>query len=109
MSEKRRHTVTTIESREVWIIKRPASEQLQILCEACNGTSAMLTLQQAAEEAGVNQRTIFRWIDEEIVHFAETSDALFVCLAPLTNSQSHRNPNATRLRTKKKLPAKEIK
>jgi hypothetical protein len=42
----------------------------------------MLTPQQAAEQAGVSQRTVFRWIDEGTVHFAETAEEMFVCLAP---------------------------
>ncbi len=110
MTKKRRHRVTTIESHEVWIIKRPASDGPKTVCEACDGASPMLTLQEAAVQAGVSQRTIFRWIDEEAVHFSETSDTLFVCLAPLTNDvpkSSH--PNAMMLRTKNKMPSKEIK
>jgi len=85
MSKKRRHKVTTIESHEVWIIKRPKSDEPKILCEACDGASPMLTLQQTADQAGLSQRTVFRWIDEGVVHFVETAEGLFVCLAPLSN------------------------
>jgi len=44
----------------------------------------MLTPQQAAQQEGVCERTVFRWIDEGVIHFAETAEGLFVCLAPLT-------------------------
>ncbi|MFN2578360.1 MAG: hypothetical protein ABR607_11785 [Pyrinomonadaceae bacterium] len=84
MSRKKRHTVTTIESHEVWIIKRPAPTTAKILCEICAGGSTMLTPQRAATEAGVSERTVFRWIDDGAIHFAETADGMFVCLAPLT-------------------------
>ena len=84
LSEKRRHTVTTIESREIWIIKRPEPERPKILCDACPRPSGMLTVQDAAEQAGVSQRTVFRWLDEGAIHFTETAGGLFVCLAPLT-------------------------
>ncbi len=84
MSEKTRHTVTTIESHEYWIVRRPEPESPNVLCEACLGKSRMLTPHEAAGQAGVSQRTVFRWIDEGAVHFAETTEGLFVCLAPLT-------------------------
>ena len=83
MSAKRRHTVTTIESHEYWIVRRPERQPRAVLCEACPGESGMLTPQHAAQQAGVSERTVFRWIDEGVVHFAETAEGLFVCLAPL--------------------------
>jgi excisionase family DNA binding protein len=44
----------------------------------------MLTPQEAAEQTGVSQRTVFRWIDEGVIHFADTAEGIFVCLVPLT-------------------------
>jgi len=84
MSEKRRHTVTTIESHEYWIVKMPDQRPREILCSACPNASVMFTPQEAAEQTGVSQRTVFRWIDEGVIHFAETAEGMFVCLAPLT-------------------------
>ena len=84
MSEKRRRTVTTIENHEFWIVRRPAPARIEIFCPLCPAKTGMLTPQEAAEQAGVSQRTVFRWIDEGAIHFAETPDGLFVCLAPLT-------------------------
>ena len=84
MSGKRRHSVTTIESHEYWVVKMPDQRPREILCGACPNASEMLTPQEAAEQTGVSQRTVFRWIDEGSVHFAETAEGFLVCLAPLT-------------------------
>jgi excisionase family DNA binding protein len=44
----------------------------------------MLAPQEAARRAGVSQRTVYRWVEDGRIHFAETTDGgLFVCLAPL--------------------------
>jgi len=85
MSEKRRRTVTTIETHEFWIVKTPAPERPKIFCAACPAKTGMLNPQEAAEQVGVSQRTVFRWIDEGVIHFTESAEGkLFVCLAPLT-------------------------
>ncbi|MGQ0760938.1 MAG: hypothetical protein ACT4OT_02795 [Acidobacteriota bacterium] len=85
MSEKKRTTVTTIETHEFWVLKRPAHQRRDILCRDCPDATAMLTLEEAAEQAGVSQRAVFCWVDEGAIHFAETATGeLFVCLAPLT-------------------------
>jgi len=85
MSEKKRTTVTTIETHEFWIVHRPAPPRPAILCGACPTNVSMLTLREAADQARVSQRTVYRWVDEGLIHFTETADgSLFVCLAPLT-------------------------
>ncbi len=82
MSGKYRKTVTT-ETHEVLIIRRRSGVQTR-LCTACTDGVGMLTPVEAAHRAGVTQRAIYRWVEEGLVHFAETSDGqLFVCLAPL--------------------------
>jgi hypothetical protein len=83
MSGKYRKIVTTSEKHEVLIIRRPAWLQPQ-MCAACADEVGMLTPRDAAYRAGVTQRTIYRWVEEGLVHFAETTEGdLFVCLAPL--------------------------
>lgn len=86
MSEKKRHTVTTIETHEFWIVKRPATELPAVVCADCPGAAEkMLTPKEAAERTGVSQSTVYRWAEDGRIHFAETADGkLFVCLAPLT-------------------------
>ena len=83
-SQRRTRTVTTIETHEIWVIRRPPPETPDILCVVCASKAGMLTPQEAALRAGVSQRTIYRWIEDGRIHFAETMDGgLFVCLAPL--------------------------
>ena len=41
----------------------------------------MLTPEAAAEQAGVSQRTVLRWVNEGVIHFTETAEGkLLVCL-----------------------------
>lgn len=83
-SQRRTRTVTTIETHEVWVLRRPTPETPDILCAACVGETRMLAPQEAARRAGVSQRTVYRWVEDGRIHFAETTDGgLFVCLAPL--------------------------
>ena len=80
----RRRTVTTIETREVLFVRRLVPETPALPCAECADAAGMLTPQEAARRAGVTQRTIYRWVEDGLVHFAETADGrLFVCLAPL--------------------------
>jgi len=82
MSIKRK-TMTTIETHEVWVVRKPASLPL-VHCAACAPEAVMLTPQEAALRADVSQRTVYRWVEDGLVHFTETADGgLFVCLAPL--------------------------
>ena len=80
----RRRIVTTIETHEVLVLRRAALVTLPQPCASCVEAGVMLTPQEAARRAGVSQRTIYRWVEDGLVHFAETTDgSLFVCLAPL--------------------------
>lgn len=80
----KRRTVTTIQTHEVLTVKRRSGvTALLPSCAACPGGAWMLTPQEAARSAGVSQLTIYRWVEDGSVHFAETADGgLFVCLAP---------------------------
>ena len=43
----------------------------------------MLTALEAAQQTGVSERIIYRWLEDGLIHFVETRDgSLFVCLAP---------------------------
>lgn len=78
----RRKTVTTIETHEFWIIRRPFAGFPTTLCALCD--SPMLTPHEAALRAGVSQRTIYRWVEEGLIDFVEAADgSVLVCLAPL--------------------------
>ena len=82
MSDKSRRIVTTIETHEIWTVRRPSPASLGVPCSQCSSWVEMLTLQEAGQRAGVSQRTVYQWVDEGRIHFSETSDGeLFVCLA----------------------------
>lgn len=55
MSTKKRRTVTTIESHQVWIVKRPKPDLPDVSGDEGVGMSEMQTPEQAAEHAGVSQ------------------------------------------------------
>lgn len=84
MSEKKRRTVTTIETHESWATRWRAPMMPEIRSAVCSDSPEMLTPQKAAQQAGVSQRTVYRWVDDGLIHFAETTKGdLYVCLAPL--------------------------
>lgn len=80
---KKRTTRTTIEAHEVYIVKMPRQCQL-VLCAACSGQVAMISLEEAVRLSGASSRAIHRWIEAGAIHFAETSEGLvFLCPASL--------------------------
>jgi excisionase family DNA binding protein len=80
---KFRKTVVTIETHQILVVRRTAQMQTP-LCAACADEVGMLTPLEAAHLVGVSQRTVYHWVEDERIHFAETADGdLFVCLAPL--------------------------
>jgi hypothetical protein len=82
--KKRLKTETTIETHEVWVIKRPC-RILLAWCPTCCEQVKMVRPEEAAALTEVNLRTIFRWADTARVHFTETPDGLLlVCLDSLT-------------------------
>jgi len=84
MSGKNRRTVTTIETRELWIVRKNAPQISEIFCSTCPHEVVMLTPQEAARHAGVSQRAVYRWVEDGRLHFVETADGdLLVCLSPL--------------------------
>jgi hypothetical protein len=80
--KSRKRTETVIETHEVWVIRRAAGHQRQVLCPICEEHSLMLKPEDAASLARVNSRQIYQWIEAGQLHFTETTDGnLFVCLA----------------------------
>ena len=50
---------------------RPASESLDLWCEVCGATVAMVTPGRAAEILMTNARAIYRQVERGDVHFVE--------------------------------------
>jgi hypothetical protein len=50
-------------------------------CKSCGKRVVMLRADEAARLAGVSSRTLYRWVEDRLVHFTETQDQLvLVCL-----------------------------
>lgn len=80
----KRRIEISVESREVWVIKRPGRQAAIVRCAVCAHESGMLTPWEAARLAGVDLRTVFRWIEANRLHFAELPDGnVLICLASL--------------------------
>ena len=79
----RKTTEITIETREVWVIRR-ATAKAQLRCAACDDQLTMVTIDQAVEIVHVSARTIYRWVESGQIHFWETAEGkLLICLNSL--------------------------
>lgn len=74
----KRRTEITVEEH-IRIVRR-AGVSVQIACADCGGEVLMVTPDEAALAVGVSARTIYRWVEQNKIHFREsTSGALVVC------------------------------
>lgn len=74
----RKRTVTTIETHQVVVVKRPVGAALA-RCPACLKEVEMVHMEEAALLAGVSLRDIYRRIGAGRVHLVETADGALVC------------------------------
>lgn len=77
MKTKRR-TEITVETARIFVIRRRRGSILT-WCAECAEAVKMVAPDEAAVLAGVNPRTIYRWIEAEKIHFAETPEACCLC------------------------------
>ena len=79
----KRRTEITIETERVLLISRRRRSAVA-WCEACGGRVLMLTTEEAARQAGVTARILYRRVEAGQVHFTETADgALLICCTSL--------------------------
>lgn len=76
--------MTTIEVHQSVTVRRPAGAALA-WCTACLKESEMVSLEKAAQLAGVRLRDICRRVGADHLHFVETSDGGLVCTNSLLN------------------------
>jgi hypothetical protein len=75
--------VTTIEARQLFVIRQP-QDWLLSWCPGCAGDTTMVAPDVAASLCAVNTLTVYRWVEAGAVHFNETLEGrLFVCLNSL--------------------------
>ena len=77
-----RRTEITIEAHRTLVLRRPG-RSLLARCATCAGESLMP--HEAATLARVDTRTIYRWIEDEQIHFTETEGQMLVCLGSLSD------------------------
>ena len=76
---KARRTEVTIETDEIWIIRRPASGYVT-RCPVCHERTTMITPEEAALLTKLDARHIYRQVEAGLVHYSETPGGLlFVC------------------------------
>lgn len=83
-SGRRRRTVTTVETHEVWVIRRMGAAEIHPPCAECADQTTLLTPEEAARLSGLSLRAVFRRVEAGNCHFVETADGLLlVCPALL--------------------------
>jgi hypothetical protein len=74
-----RRTEVTVETDEIVVI-RGSQATILPLCSQCCDAVPMITADQAREMVSTSTRTIYRWIEEGLIHNTETPEGVvFVC------------------------------
>ena len=88
----RTRTEITIETERILIIRKRKGSILT-WCSTCAQQVQMIKVDEAATIARVSSRTIYRWVEAEKVHFAETPEGLLlICLSSLAGNRPSDNP-----------------
>ncbi len=89
-----KQTKITIETREVWIIRRP-DHAVRAWCGGCAAWVEMVTPEEAAHLTNIGIRLIFRWIEQTRLHFSETpAGSVMICLPSLLADRPCENGSA---------------
>jgi hypothetical protein len=78
----KKRTVTTIETHQILIVRRPGGAVLA-WCPVCLREVEMVSLEEAALLANVSLRDICRRVGDGRLHFVETAQGGLVCLPSL--------------------------
>lgn len=76
--EKKKVTIITNETHEILLVRQLAGPPIRAWCSGCSADAEMITPADAGLVNGVSARTIYRWVEEGTVHFAETADGLLL-------------------------------
>ena len=70
----------TIETEESVLLRGVANQHATLMwCPSCRRRVEMVTPERAAQIASVTERTIYRWVEAEAVHFQEVHGHLLIC------------------------------
>jgi hypothetical protein len=90
----RKKTVTTIEMRQITIVKRPVVAD-GAWCSSCLENVELVTPRQAALLAGIGLLDLCRQVVADEIHVLETTNGAFICLnSLLKSSQNNSSPNS---------------
>ena len=79
----KKRTITVEIDRVILISKRKSSPLSW--CAACAAEARMVSVDEAATVAHVSSRMIYRWVEDDQLHFTETPEGrLFICLNSLS-------------------------
>jgi hypothetical protein len=82
VKSKRRRKVI-VETREV-VILHQAETRPALWCQSCRVMAPMVSPEDAVRLAAVTSRTIYRWVEDEKIHYSETPDGrLWICVESL--------------------------
>jgi hypothetical protein len=82
----KRRTDITIETRRVLLISRPRGS-LTAWCSQCAAVVSVITPDEAAILILVSSRTIYRWVESDLLHFIETPEgSLSICFNSISHS-----------------------
>ena len=88
----RTRTEITIETERVLIVRKCKGSVLT-WCSTCAQQVPMVKVDEAAIIARVSSRTIYRWVETEKIHFAETPEGLLlICLNSLAGNKPSDHP-----------------
>ena len=73
--KKRRRTRTTVEVREVVVI-RGSRKHNRVLCANCSEAAVLVTIEEAVKMSGISARAIYHLLEAGEVHFAETAEGM---------------------------------
>ena len=68
---RRKKTEIIVERDQVLVIKRLDSRPAE-WCEQCREETRMVSADEAAAVAGISARTVYRRVEDDLVHFTET-------------------------------------
>ncbi len=89
--KSRKRTELILERKQVLVI-RGLRRVAPAWCERCREQVQMITAEEAACLTGVSRRTIYRWVENETLHFDEMPEGeLLVCVNSLPDQISRRS------------------
>jgi hypothetical protein len=84
-----RRKETYVETHQILTIRKNENDARGSCAECPMQQAIMVTPEEAASIAGVNPRTVYRWVEDGMVHFTETREgSLLVCLNSLSVSMN---------------------